>query len=62
MWRNKLAALIEVRKIIALSFTALIVVMALRGQIEAREIITFALMVISFYFGKSNGDTGKPNE
>jgi hypothetical protein len=59
--KNKIAALIEVRKIIALAFVALFIVMALRGQFDPRDVYTAILMVVAYYFGKSTA-LDKPRE
>lgn len=58
--KTKLAALIEVRKIIALMFSVLFCFMAFTGRIEPQIALTVILMVISYYFGKSTAlDTPK---
>lgn len=57
---KKLIALIEVRKIIALAFSALFIYMAASGKIQSDQSLTVILMVISYYFGKSTAlDTPK---
>lgn len=45
--------LIEVRKLIALSFAALFIYLAAVGKIGSDQSLTVILMVISYYFGKS---------
>lgn len=50
---KKLIDLIEVRKIIALSFAALFIYLAAASKIAPEQSLTIILMVISYYFGKS---------
>lgn len=63
---KKFIELIEVRKIIALSFAALFIFMAASGKIGAEQSLTVILMVISYYFGKSTAldkpDRGDKND
>ena len=51
--KTKLAALIEVRKIIAFVAMAVFVVLALKGDLQPEFIENVVLMVIAFYFAKS---------
>jgi len=51
--KEKLAKLIEVRKIIALLITLLFVALCLIGVINGDKAFEVVLMVIAFYFGKS---------
>jgi uncharacterized protein involved in exopolysaccharide biosynthesis len=51
--KEKLTALLEVRKIIALLITILFVVLSLTGKISADKAFEIVLMVITFYFAKS---------
>ncbi|MCT4686100.1 hypothetical protein [Vallitalea sp.] len=51
--KEKLTALLEVRKIIALLITILFVVLSLMGKISADKAFEIVLMVITFYFAKS---------
>lgn len=57
---NKFRALIEVRKLVALSLTALFIVMALRGQFSPESAFTVIVSVISYYFGKTSKE--EPNQ
>lgn len=50
---KKLNDLIEVRKLIALSFAALFIYLAATMIIAPEQSLTIILMVISYYFGKS---------
>lgn len=52
--KQKLSALIEVRKLIALSIVLLFVVLSLIGTLETNFIQTVVISVISFYFGKTS--------
>ncbi|WGT38009.1 hypothetical protein QH639_19605 [Lysinibacillus sp. 1 U-2021] len=52
--KQKLSALIEVRKLIALSIVLLFVVLSLMGTLETNFIQTVVISVISFYFGKTS--------
>lgn len=51
--KTKLAALIEVRKIIAFVAMAVFVILALKGDLQTEFIENVVLMVIAFYFAKS---------
>jgi hypothetical protein len=48
-----------VRPFISISITIVIVYLAIKGQIDSKEIITFAGIIIGFHFGeranKNNG-------
>lgn len=50
---SKIAELFEVRKMIALAFAGLFIVLAVTDRISAEQSLTVILMVISYYFGKS---------
>ena len=50
---KKVSALIEVRKLIALSITAMFIVLSLRGQIDNKLIEYVIVAVITYYFAKS---------
>lgn len=50
---KKFNDLIEVRKLIALSFAALFIYLSAAGKIQADQALTVILMAISYYFGKS---------
>ncbi len=51
--KEKLTALLEVRKIIALLITILFVTLSITGAISADKAFEVVLMVIAFYFAKS---------
>lgn len=51
--REKLQALLEVRKIIALLITILFVTLSTLGKIDADKSYSIIIMVVAFYFGKS---------
>lgn len=51
--RQKFAALIEVRKLIALSFAALFIYMVIAQIVEPNISIALITLVIGYYFGKS---------
>lgn len=51
---KKLQALIEVRKLIALSTILLFVALALLNRLEVAFIQTVIISIVSFYFGKTS--------
>ncbi|GKX31170.1 hypothetical protein SH1V18_36500 [Vallitalea longa] len=51
--KEKLTALIEVRKIIAILVVILFIVLNITGSIDADKSYSVILMVVAFYFGKS---------
>lgn len=51
--KEKLASLIEVRKLIALSSVLLFIILAIMGKLQVDFIQTVIITVISFYFGKT---------
>lgn len=51
--KEKLTALLEVRKLIALLITILFFVLSMMGAISSDKAFEVVLMVIAFYFGKS---------
>lgn len=50
---KRLQTLIEVRKLIALSITALFIALALMGRIDMKLVEYVVTTVIAFYFAKS---------
>jgi type IV secretory pathway VirB2 component (pilin) len=50
---EKVKALIEVKKLIALLLTIVFCFLAITGKIEAKDYLTVFLMIISFYYGQS---------
>ena len=59
--KNKLIALIEVRKITMLVFTVLFAVMAIMGMIDTQNVIVIMTMVFAYYFNKNNDSDDKNN-
>ena len=51
--KEKLTALLEVRKIIAILVVVLFIVLSITGSIDADKSYSVILMVVAFYFGKS---------
>jgi len=51
--KSKFAALIETRKLIALSTILLFIILSVMGVLEVQFIQTVIISVISFYFGKA---------
>lgn len=56
--KNKISALIEVRKIIAFITVFLFVILSLKGILQVDFIQNVVLMVIAFYFAKSTALDG----
>ncbi|HWL12286.1 MAG TPA: hypothetical protein VNQ57_04795 [Ureibacillus sp.] len=61
--KSKLAALIETRKLIALSTILLFIILSIMNVLEVQFIQTVIISVISFYFGKAQSldKVGEPN-
>ncbi|GLC89318.1 hypothetical protein [Lysinibacillus piscis] len=51
--KNKLVALIEVRKLVTLAFALLFIYLAVRAMVSADYIESIITMVIGYYFGRS---------
>jgi len=51
---NKLRALIEVKKIIALVFAIIFAVLALKGTVSAEQFIVVFSTITGYYFGQSS--------
>jgi len=51
---NKLIALLEVKKIIALLFSGVFCFLAITGKVTAEQFITVFTVVIAFYFSQSS--------
>ncbi len=51
--KEKLTALLEVRKIIALLVVILFIILSALGKIGADRSHSIIMMVVAFYFGKS---------
>lgn len=50
---DKLASLIEVKKLIALTVMIVFCIMALKGEIDTNQFMTVLTMIVSFYFMQS---------
>jgi Na+/proline symporter len=59
--RKKLSALLEVRKIIALSVIILFIILSLKNVLQTDFIQTVIVTIVSFYFAKSTA-LDKSNE
>lgn len=66
MWKETLltalANLIKVKSIVTFLLSAVFAVLALRGVIEPKDILTVYLIIVSFYFGTQNGKAEARNE
>lgn len=64
MLLEKLAKMVETRKIIALLIVVVFIVLSFKGVLETNFIQTVIITVISFYFGKSTAldDPNRTNE
>lgn len=51
--KTKLSALIETRKLIALSTILLFIILSIMNVLEVQFIQTVIISVVSFYFGKA---------
>ncbi|GMQ56800.1 hypothetical protein AN1V17_11940 [Vallitalea sediminicola] len=51
--KEKITALLEVRKIIALLVTTLFIILSIMGKIATDKVFEIVLMVITFYYAKS---------
>ncbi|KLV26207.1 hypothetical protein ABW02_12680 [Niallia circulans] len=51
--KKKLSALLEVRKIIALSVILLFIILSLKNALQTDFIQTVIVTIVSFYFAKS---------
>ena len=59
---SKIADLLKVKTIVTFFVVGVFVVMALRGQIQADNVMIIVSMVVSFYFGtqhERNGTAGQ---
>ena len=52
--KTKLAALIEVRKIVTLMFAIVFAFLAVTGKLSAESVLSILTMVFGFYFAKSS--------
>ena len=59
---KNLAALIKVKTIVTLVVLAVFVVLSLRGDISADNVMLVVSMVISFYFGTVSEKKGGTND
>ncbi len=55
---HKLAELLKVKTIVTFTVVAIFSVMALKGQIQADNVMLIVSMVVSFYFGTQHEKTG----
>ena len=53
------ASLIKVKTIVTMVVVAIFAVLALRGSIDAQQVMLIVSMVLSFYFGTQHEKTGK---
>ena len=56
--KTKLAALIEVRKLITFAIVGLFIALSLMGMIGTNTTENVIIMVITYYFAKSNNEKG----
>ena len=59
---KNIAALIKVKTIVTLVVLAVFVVLSLRGDISADNVMLVVSMVISFYFGTGSEKKGGTND
>ena len=55
---KKLADLLKVKTIVTFLVVGVFVILALRGQIQADNVMIVVSMVVSFYFGTQHEKTG----
>lgn len=55
---KKLAQLLKVKTIVTFLVVSVFVILALRGQIQADNVMIIVSMVVSFYFGTQHERTG----
>jgi len=53
------ASLIKVKTLVTMVVVAIFAVLALRGSIDAQQVMLIVSMVLSFYFGTQHEKTGK---
>ncbi len=53
------ASLIKVKTLVTMVVVAVFAVLALRGRIDAQQVMLIVSMVLSFYFGTQHEKTGK---
>ena len=51
--RNKIANLVEVRKIVTLLFAGVFAYMAITKQLTGESVLSILTMIFGYYFGKS---------
>ena len=56
---KNLANLIKVKTLVTIVVIAIFAVLALRGSIDAQQVMLIVSMVLSFYFGTQHEKTGK---
>lgn len=52
---TNIAKLFKVKSLLTLILTAVFAMLAMRGTIEAQDVMSVFLMVVSFYFGTQSG-------
>ena len=57
-WKENLAALIKVKTLVTVTVIGVFAGMALRGDIEADNVMIIASSVVSFYFGTQHEKDG----
>ncbi|MBK1809122.1 hypothetical protein JHL18_00470 [Clostridium sp. YIM B02505] len=57
--KEKLASLIEVKKLIALVLTVSFVFLSCVGRVSAEQFLTVFSLVVAFYFGQSTAKNTK---
>ena len=55
---RKIAQLLKVKTIVTILIVSVFVILALRGQIQADNVMIVVSMVVSFYFGTQHEKTG----
>lgn len=55
---KKIAELLKVKTIVTFLVVSVFVILALRGQIQADNVMIIVSMVVSFYFGTQHERTG----
>jgi hypothetical protein len=57
--KEKLASLIEVKKLIALMFSVCFIFLSCVGKVTAEQYLTVFSLVVAFYFGQSTAKNTK---
>ena len=59
---KKIAQLLKVKTIVTFLVVSVFVILALRGQIQADNVMIIVSMVVSFYFGTQHERTGNAGQ